>query len=191
MPLSQCRPAWRHTKINSQTRLAATVWRQEHDPPNDGADQINLHLRSRIFNWENLRFAGRLPLFSGSYLLLTIALGVATGIAWVNDSKFWSAVTYPIPMPPRLIALLVGSALLAVGSTVFELACPPRVKEYSRTQWIEELRRPGVLYISDGLQRPEWTIVASVFILVGGGMVAWVFAERLIEALIVSFYAIF
>jgi len=182
--------AWRRAKIDAATRFSATVWGEAHDPPNDGADQLQLGWWPGFLSWATIRFVGRLPLFSGSYLLLTFALSVATGINWLNQTQVVQSLTYPVSMPPRVIALLLGSTLLAIGSTVFELACPARVKEYSRTQWIEELRRPGMLYVSDSLQRRSAAVFALVFVFLGGIAVGAIFIERVFRALVIAAGAI-
>lgn len=183
--------AWREAKINVETSFIATVWDQNHDPPNDGADQLDIGRWRSFFNWATIRFAGSLPLFSGSYLLLTFTLSVATAVNWLNQTEVLQSMTYPVPMPPRIIALLAGSTFLAVGTTVFEFACPARVKEYSRTQWIEELRRPGILYVSDTLQKPAATAFALVLVVLGGLTVGFFFIERVIAALVIAGKAIF
>lgn len=178
------RTAWRGAKIDASTKLDPTIWRPEHDAPNDGADELSLPWsRRHVLNWETIRGVGRLPLFAGSYSLFILSLTSATAINWLNESAFVRMLQYPIPMPARLIALLVGSALLATGSTLFEVFCPARVKEFSRKGWVYELRRSGVEYWSDSLQRPFWMSVTSVFVVSGGGLVGLVFFDRLIEAL--------
>jgi hypothetical protein len=80
--------------------------------------------------------------------------------------------------------LLVGSTSLALGATIFEFACPARVKEFSRTRWVEELRRPGLLYVVDTLQRPWLNGLALLFSAIGAATLGYLFVDRLIAVLV-------
>ena len=176
---------WRKCKVDSKTVLRATIWLPDHDALNDGADELALPLYRKFLNWETIRVLGRIPLFSGAYALLAVALFVGTGIVWANDwiieSEIVPTAGAALPFPPRLLTLLIGSAALAVGATVFEFACPPRVKEFSRTGWVEDLRRPGLLYSVEALQRPYWNGIALTLTLAGALLVGGIFGERLVR----------
>jgi hypothetical protein len=119
---------------------------------------------------------------------LTVALSVSSGIILLNDWLGRSGLLPDaprVPFPDRLTTLLLGSAALALGATIFEFACPSRVKEFSKTRWAEELRRPGMLYVSETLQRPAANGFALAFTLVGAVLIGGLFIERLIQTLII------
>mgnify|MGYP001468122232 CR=1 FL=1 len=179
---------WYGCQIDARTSFRGTIWRPQHDAANDGVDALDLPQYRRALNWEVLRILGRVPLFSGAYLLLTVALSVSSAISLLNDwldSSGFLGTDAPIPFPDRLSILLLGSATLALGATLFEFACPSRVKEFSKTRWVEELRRPGMLYVSETLQRPLANGIALVFTCVGAGLLSWLFLDRLASALVV------
>ncbi|MEX2283205.1 MAG: pentapeptide repeat-containing protein [Gemmatimonadota bacterium] len=178
--------SWHYSRIDSNTRFDGTIWDADHDAPNDGSDVIEVPRFNRLVNWRSARVIGHLPLFAGAYILMTVAVSIYTGIAWLNDSRIVSTFSYPIPFPPRLTAVLWGSALLAVGTTIFEIACPPRVKEFSRTQWVEELRRPGILHASDSLSRPRAAFFAMSLMFPGAIILGVLFIERVIRGLLAT-----
>lgn len=177
--------SWHGCTVSSQTVLTGSVWKLDHDPINDGADQLQKPWYRHILNWGFIRILARVPLFSGAYLLLTVALSIATAIAWVNETGFLTTLAYPVLLPPKLKLLLLGSTALALGTTIFEIACPTRIKEFSRTRWVEELKRPGLFYEVDLLRRPVSNLFSLIFSFLGACLLVYVFADRLRAALTV------
>lgn len=169
---------WHGCMIDSKTNVAGATWSAEHDSPNDGSDQLDIPLLRRLFNWKVIRFLARLPLFSGSYVLLALALAVATGIDWINESPLMSSAEQSLSFPPRLRLVLVGSAALAMGTTLFEVACPARVKERSRSAWVDDLRRPGLLYEVESFKNPTLNVLSVVLTLIGVVLLTVLFLER-------------
>jgi hypothetical protein len=43
------------------------------------------------------------------------------------------------PIPSLSLLLLISTLLLGIGATIFTLACPPRIREFNRDQWRDQL----------------------------------------------------
>lgn len=178
---------WGEVRLDKDTNLEATVWRPEHDSPNDRSESLRLSSVQKAFSWNAIRFLADIPLFGGAYLLLVLTLVFVSVVEWLNANPFVLAFQYPVPLPTSTRLLLLGSVFLAVGSTVFQIACPPRVREFSRARWVEELSRPGVLHVWEGLRRPLAAGSSMVLVAAGAVLVGIVFIERLGRAV---FYVI-
>jgi uncharacterized protein YjbI with pentapeptide repeats len=173
---------WGEVRLNKATNLSMTVFRPEHDSPNDRSDELGLTRTQQTLSWTSIRFLGEIPLFGASYALLVATLVVVSGIQWLNLNPFVQSFQYPIPVPAPSRLLLLGSILLAVGATVFQIACPPRVREFSRVRWVEELGRSGARYSWEALQRPLAATICGLFVAGGGLLVGIVFVARLVSA---------
>lgn len=171
---------WQGARIDSSTDFVGSHWvSAEHDSANDGAERLGLPTWRKRLRWSSSRFLGHTSLFAGAYVLLSVALATATAIAWLNESEFLTVVDYPIPLPDRLLALLIGSALLAIGTTIFDFRCPAKVRDYAFTTWVYELGRPGVLYVSEDLRRPIWAGVTYLVGVAGGVITGLLFIDRI------------
>jgi uncharacterized protein YjbI with pentapeptide repeats len=119
-------------------------------------------------DWETVRIAGKLPLFGASYSAL-IAIPLFFYLLEIYNGKIvlvraWAEQTlarggaadyhiartvleqlHPLPVPALSALLLMSTIFLAIGATIYALACPSRVKEFSRDQWTYQLGRcrPG------------------------------------------------
>jgi len=125
----------------------------QHDVMNDGTDLVVLDPRDRYLNWRILRAVGALPFFEISYAALAISLTTVTAIGHLNHTRFIEAWTYPVPIPPRMMALLISSFFLAVGTTLYRIACPTWIQEYSEAKWVAELGHFRLLYLTQSIQR--------------------------------------
>ena len=171
-------------RIDKSTNLDQTVWGPDHDAPNDRSDTLVLSRLQRLLSWTVIRFLGDFPLFAGAYILLVATLVFVSGTQWLNANPVLTVLNYPVPIPATTRLLLLGSVFLAAGSTVFELWCPPRVKEFSRVKWVEELGRPGLLHSWEALRRPIRAGTAISLTAIGGILVGLVFLDRLIRAVV-------
>ena len=141
-------------------------------PPEENTDYFELCVRpwpERWLDWERLRAVGRLPLFGISYTALILIPIVFYGLALYNDKidlvRAWAeqAVTlpdhslhrfaplvldrlHPRPIPSLSFLLVVSTILLAAASTLYTAFCQSRIKEFSRDQWCDELRRSLLHY---------------------------------------------
>ena len=119
----------------------------------------------RYCDWESLRTFGRMPLFGLSYSVLIFIPAYCYVIAWYNSQieRFRSAsldssaggfhaqiaITHhleKLPLPSLSLLLLGSTLLLAIASTIYTFFCPPRVKEFTRDVWCDQLGRPLVHY---------------------------------------------
>jgi hypothetical protein len=73
-----------------------------------------------------------------------------------------------IPLPSLTFWLLISTVLLGIGSALFSLVCPARIREFSLQQWMHELRRSALHYLPFSWQY-RWTRgIAFVCYVVGG-----------------------
>ena len=148
--------------------LHAVRIEKEHQTQLD-SDVMSMPLpfSERLASWERLRTFGRLPLFGVSFSAL-VAIPVTTFLlAAYNDQiehlREWTVAhsseipprfmqladrVQTIPLPSLTFWLLVSTALLALASILYALMCPPRVKEFSLEQWVDQFGHPGLHYLS-------------------------------------------
>ncbi len=140
----------------------------------------------RFASWERLRTFGRLPLFGTSLTALVAIPLLFFGLALYNDQlarlRHWSLrdgvdrhladmllAIQPIPLPALSFWLLVSTLLLGVGATLFALACPPRVREFSLERWTDELRQSALRYLPLSWSRRLARAIAAPCYVIGGG----------------------
>jgi hypothetical protein len=154
-------------------------------------DSAVLKFCDRWFDWQMFRIVGRLPLFAASYsALIAIPLffyaweiyndkvGLIRG--WAEQARS-STVTMENHMaqmvlqklhplaPPALSELpLVSTIFLAAGATIYALACPSRVKEFSRDQWTYQLGLSVVHYMAADWSGKPWRLIAVALYIPGG-----------------------
>jgi uncharacterized protein YjbI with pentapeptide repeats len=153
-------------------------------------------------DWEKVRIAGRLPLFAASYsVLIAIPLffyvleiyndkvGLIRG--WAKQELSGAGITdyylaqmvlqklHPLPPPALSELLLISTIILAFGASIYALACPSRVKEFSRDQWAYQLGHSVVHYMAAAWSRRPWRLAALAFYILGGLGAAIVLASKL------------
>lgn len=158
------------------TKVALLQYQDSHRPMLDGTDAIVLTGRDR-FNWGAIRRAGSLPLFELSYVALTASLLMITTVGYLNSTEIIQYFEYPIPLPGRVMWLLVSSFMLFVGTTMYRMRCPDRIQEFSETQWVEQHARPRLQYFAESWKRP-WQVPTSLFLGFGGVAAALLLLER-------------
>ena len=150
-----------------------------------------LSLCDRWLDWQTVRIAGRLPVFGASYSAL-IAIPFFFYLLEIYNDKIalvrrWAEQTlargaaadyyissailerlHPLPVPALSALLLISTIFLAIGATIYALACPSRVKEFSLDQWKYQLGLSAVHYLADAWRRRNWRVAAFVFYLFGG-----------------------
>lgn len=109
---------------------------------NNDLREIPLDWRTRWTSWERIRTLGNLPLFGASYAALILIpvtlyllsiynMQVMRLSEWAERASLgdtaWIAALHPAPLPSLSLALLIGTFLLALASTLFAVCCPPRV----------------------------------------------------------------
>lgn len=172
-------------RIDSKTILDGVVFGEDHPALNDGSESIRPPPTQWLVNWARVRFASRIPLFGLSYIVLALSVLLATAIGWLNNTHVITQLAYPIPVPERLQLTIWASVLLAFGSTWYELACPERVKEFSEQEWVDQLKRPRLLYIYENLKRRFSVWPVAILLGVGGVLATYLFVDRVATALAV------
>ncbi|MBN2411094.1 pentapeptide repeat-containing protein [candidate division KSB1 bacterium] len=156
---------------------------QIHPVLNDGSDTIIFHWRDKLLNWSRLRAIGQFPLFGVSWVALGFSIFVLSNVDLIN-TELMEFIDNPIPIPGRMVWLLISSILLVIGSTLYKTVCPARVQEFSETQWVEQHRHPRLLYIAEKLRR-RWVQWPTLITTVSGGLIAlWLVLERLIKVIV-------
>lgn len=156
----------------------------------------------RWLHWETLRVAGKLPLFTASYsVLIAIPLFFYTWEIYNDKVKLvrgWAEQAQsstgtmenhmalmvlqklqPLPLPELSELLLASTIFLAVGATIYALACPSRVKEFSRDQWTSQLGHSVVHYMADAWRGTIWRGIALFFYISSGLGAAIVLGSKL------------
>lgn len=170
-------------KITANTNLSRIRFEEDHNVNLDNSDTILLPHVDRI-DWEKLRYIGDYPLFGVSWTAFAISLTVINSIGFLNDSKIMTTIKeYPIPIPERMIWILISCLLLVVGSTLFKFFCPPEVKHFSEAQWVEQHRKPRLIYISHKIKRRWARVITATFLGIGSFMAAWLILEKFYRAI--------
>jgi hypothetical protein len=154
-------------------------------------DSAILRPVEKWLDWEKVRIAGRLPLFAASYSGL-IAIPLFFYVLEIYNDKVllirgWAEQTlssagstdyhlaqmvlqrlHPLPVPAFSALLLLSTLALAAGSTIYALACPSRVKEFSRDQWTYQLGLSAVHYMADAWRGMPLRVAALALYLGGG-----------------------
>jgi hypothetical protein len=173
-----------------------------------GSDNDALHFEEcqrpwpeRIVDWEQVKRAGRLPLFGISYTALILIPLVFYALAFYNDKielvRAWAeqAVSlpehplhrlapllqerlHPRPIPRQSFLLLVSTILLAVASTLYTFRCPSRIKEFSRDQWCDQLGRSLLHYWPLAWKHRYLRLVCAACYALGGAGALWVLGTK-------------
>lgn len=122
------------------------------------------------FGWEKLRSFGKLPLFNASYIAIVSiivflyfhqaynegigAIRASAESVAANPDHSWSDAAIRIRdtlldlrISWTLPCTLVGSVCLAIASTIYEIWCPDRIKDFSREVWCHQNQKPLVQYL--------------------------------------------
>jgi hypothetical protein len=82
------------------------------------------------------------------------------------------------PIPSLSLVLLVSTILLAMGSTLYTLRCPSRIKEFSRDQWCDQLGRSLLHYWPFAWKERYVRLVCAACYALGGLGAAWVLGTK-------------
>ena len=172
------------------------TWQIELD---DAIERITLPWRTRHTSWTSLRTFGKLPFFGVSYTGLAGIPTLMFLISVYNDQiehlkslgdrsgepgVLLTAHLHPIAVPSLTLDLLLFFVLLAVASTIFAMACPSRIKEFSYERWVDEFRRPGIQYLPLGWRYPWARAICGVCYPIGAFGTAVVLLWKLLGAAI-------
>jgi hypothetical protein len=164
-------------------------------------DSCQLPWPEDLLDWERLRVVGRLPLFGLSYTALVLIPIVFYGLALYNDKielvRAWAEQVialpdhpwhrlaplvldrlHPRPIPRLSFVLLVSTILLAAGSTLYTFFCPSRIKEFSHTQWCDQLGRSLLHYWPLAWRYRYIRLVCAACYALGGVGALWVLGTK-------------
>jgi Pentapeptide repeats (8 copies) len=155
----------------------------------------------RWLDWERLRLWGRLPLFGPSYSALILILIIFYGLDLYNDYvklvRAWAEQVraqpdlslhrlavlvlerlQQRPIPQQSLQLFFSTILLAVGSTLYTLKCPSRIKEFSQDQWCDQLGHSLVHYWPLAWQYRYIRLVCAACYVLGSAGALWVLLTK-------------
>lgn len=191
-----------HTQNVNQAKHLETV-RIDHEVRY--FDSLKFDVVDTHVTWEALRRFGKLPLFGASYLA-TIAIPLFFyGIVFYNEkiaiTRAWASkqleqdptstlaatvIDYlePQPIPTLSLEIWFSAVLLGVASTIYSMACPSRIKEFSLDQWRDELGRPALHYVAHSWRHRGLRVVTFAFYVFGGVLALWVIFWKMLEVLL-------
>ena len=161
------------------TRLALVKFDRDHPVQYDGTDSVQIALRDR-FNWSTLRAIGRLPLFGVSWASLAVALAL-------TSSKPLCSIC-PFGVAQRLSWILTSTLLLVLGTTLYRLACPSIIQEFSENEWVDQNKNPRLVYMRQAWRRRPLQLITLLLTASGGLLAAWLVGSR-VWASIVNLHA--
>jgi hypothetical protein len=86
------------------------------------------------------------------------------------------------PIPGFSKLTLSGAVLLGIGSTIYAIWCPTRIKEFSRDQWRDELQRSLVHYLPYTWQFTWLRAVCMLCYILGGSAILFVLVTKIYNA---------
>jgi hypothetical protein len=167
-------------------------------------ETVERHWLEERVSWELLRAFGRLPIFGASYFAL-VAIPIFFYLldlynrkvdllrVWAREQQTAAAGRSAIastmlehlhkePIPSLSLTAFLSAVLLAVAATVFAVLCPPRIKEFSRSQWRDQFRHP-LIHCWPLAWRHRWLRVGCACLyLLGGAGAIWVVGNKLVGA---------
>ncbi|MBW6397484.1 hypothetical protein KPL78_06480 [Roseomonas sp. HJA6] len=138
--------------------------------------------------WACLRGVGSLPFFGLSYAGVPLLLVMLAGIDFYNRQATALATAnsglplHRIAIPIETVMLLISGIALMGASTIYALACPARIKEFSLQRWTEEFGKQSVNYLPLSWSKPWWRWSALVLYGIGGASALYVLSSRLVAA---------
>jgi uncharacterized protein YjbI with pentapeptide repeats len=164
-------------------------------------DYVVIPILERAISWERIRFLGRLPLFAASYTALIVIpflyyfldvynrkIDVIRNWAeseinnqgqYISGARAIIDYLHREPIPSLSLLLLISTFSLGIGATIFSLACPARVREFSRDQWRDELRHSLIHYLPFAWRYRWLRLVCVICYLLGGIGVTFVLGSKL------------
>jgi pentapeptide repeat protein len=155
-------------------------------------------------DWELLGTMGRLPLFTASTVALIFLplyfyfldiynqhlvarkKALATRPASSEFSDIMStALTnlQPLPIPKMSLLEFIAAVLLLFGSVLY-WRCPPRVRQFNRIQWCEQMNRPLVVYWASAWMFPVTRILCALSFSFGGVLAILIIGNKVATILL-------
>lgn len=168
-------------------------------------DLVSVPAIDRLLSWDMLRVVGRLPLFAVSYFALILMPFLFYLLEMFNnkvDQIRKVAASVPAesmrgflakgildhlhaePVPRLSFLLFICTIVLAIGATIYAVLCPPRIKEFSRDQWRDQLGRSLLHYLPFSWKHRWARLACAACYALGGGGVLLVLLSKLAGALV-------
>lgn len=150
-----------------------------HDMLHDGTSEIVHQKLEKFASWPTFRVIGKVPLFGFSWISFIALLSYINMIGWLNETKLSKTLNYPIDVPSSIYIALISSVFLVIGTTIYSLACPRRIQEFSESEWVESLDHFRLLYTTEGYRRLGWSITSLLFLTLGGLIGLYLTCDRI------------
>lgn len=161
-------------------------------------EDVLIGSRRPYLQWQAIRKVGELPLFGVSYFGIA-AIAVWTSIVhlfnqWVDKFQEkeiighqWLQQVPHVTVSHQTVWALLGLVITAVGATIYKLACPPEIQEYTETRWATELNRSRLQYRAMGTRAPIRRFIAFTCYLVGCPILLALLGYRIFWATVYAF----
>ena len=160
----------------------------------------------RYLDWERIRIFGKLPLFGASYTLLVMIPVITYLLAFYNSSieplQEWAKIVSsepenPLrdlgaiisdklpsaPLPSQMFYIWWSTLFLAVASTLYALACPGRIKEFTREQWCHQLGKSLVNYWPLSWNNRRLRVICALCYFIGAVLALLIIVVKMLKAL--------
>jgi len=175
-------------------------------PPDvDYFHTIPLPWNFKYLGWEWIRSVGKLPLFNASYIAIVSIIvflyfhqGYNEGVETIKESAgsiasnpehSWKSAAALIQEKLQkfriswtLLFTLMGAVTLAIASTIYEIVCPDRIKEFGREGWTNQNLKPLIHYFPLSWKYPRTRYVCAFFYVVGGLLTITVIIIKVVQA---------
>jgi hypothetical protein len=119
---------------------------------------------------------------------ITHTVGTASGLPAAAATAVLDHL-HPEGVPESFFLLFISTLCLAAAATIYAVACPSRVKAFSRDQWCDELRRPLIHYLPDAWRGRLVRLACFSLYLIGAGGAVWVLTWKLWRVGVILFSA--
>jgi len=168
-------------------------------------NDVNRPIWEKYLDWEKIGIVGKLPLFGFSYLALVsipiFFFGLAffnsrveKALLWANNiqgtdpqhqlANLITQTLQPVPIPSLSLVFVVSTVVLALGSTIYALFCPSRIKQFTKDVWEHQLGHPIIHYWPISWKQRALRVTCVICYAIGGTGVGVVIISKVFSAAI-------
>jgi hypothetical protein len=123
-----------------------------------------------------------MPFFGVSWFAFFAALATVNGLGWFNSWLIAHREAFNVeagfPIPDRMFWILLDALLLVSGSTMYRIACPERIQEFSEIQWVEEREKARIQYWAESWSKLGWSVTTLILLALGAVIAFVLVVER-------------
>ena len=133
-------------------------------------------------NWKRIRFIKTIPIFQTSWIGLLISTYLILGFDWANTQ-----LSLDLTIPFNLWLALLGTILLAFGSSIFTAYCPPIILDFTESEWVYAHKNARQIYKSISMQKLKPIIISTILTLSGGLLLLTLAGTKVLNSIILLF----